>query len=57
VSTFTGDFSGRDELLSKLGKHKTAKACLYIRKLDDVDLKVLEKLVVGSVSDRKLRHN
>jgi len=53
----TGDFSGRDELLSKLGKHKTAKACLYIRKLDDVDLKVLEKLVVGSVTDRKLRHS
>ena len=52
----TGDFPGHDELLSKLGKHKMAKACLYIRKLDDVDLKVLEKLVLGSVTERKRRY-
>jgi Domain of unknown function (DU1801) len=52
----TADFPGHDELLSKLGKHKMAKACLYIRKLDDVDLKVLEKLVVGSVAERKRRY-
>ncbi|MCI0471993.1 MAG: DUF1801 domain-containing protein [Ignavibacteria bacterium] len=40
---------GRDwekGLLAKLGKHKTGKSCLYINKLEDVDLKVLEKLVV-----------
>jgi len=31
--------------LKKLGKHKTGVGCLYIKKLDDVDLKVLEKLI------------
>jgi uncharacterized protein DUF1801 len=51
----TQNFPGHDELLSKLGKHKMGKACLYIRKLDDVDLKVLEKLVFGSVAERKRR--
>lgn len=31
--------------LKKLGKHKTGVGCLYINKLDDVDIKVLEKLI------------
>ncbi len=31
--------------LKKLGKHKTGMGCLYINKLSDVDLKVLEKLI------------
>lgn len=34
-----------DELFAKLGKHKTGKSCLYINKLADVDLAVLERLV------------
>lgn len=33
------------ELLAKLGKHTTGKGCIYIKRLADVDLKVLEKLV------------
>ena len=41
-------FPGHDELLAKLGKHKLAKACLYIRQLSDVDTTVLEQLVAGS---------
>ncbi|MET3136735.1 hypothetical protein AAKU61_001085 [Undibacterium sp. GrIS 1.2] len=49
-------FPDHDELLAKLGKHKTAKACLYIRKLSDVDLKVLEQLIIGSVAERKRRY-
>jgi len=35
--------------LEKLGKHSTGKACLYIKKLDDVDTKVLKELVNKSV--------
>lgn len=35
-------------LLKDLGKHTTSVACLYINKLDDVDLKVLEKLIAAS---------
>jgi hypothetical protein len=39
----------RDEaLLKKLGKHKTSKACLYITRLEDVDLKVLRQLIKKS---------
>lgn len=36
------------ELLKNLGKHTTSVGCLYINKLDDVDLKVLEKLIAAS---------
>lgn len=37
-----------DALFAKLGKHKTSKACVYINKLADVDLDVLEKIVALS---------
>ena len=36
-------------LLSKVGKHKMGKVCLYFRQLADLDKAVLEKLVVGSM--------
>lgn len=49
-------FEGRDVLLAKLGKHKTGKVCVYIRRLADVDLKVLERLVAQSVADTKRRY-
>jgi len=42
-------FDGYDELMLKLGKYKTSKACLYIKKLEDVDMKVLKKLITLSV--------
>lgn len=35
----------RDEQLTRLGKHKTGKSCLYINKLSDVDLEVLEEMI------------
>ena len=38
-------FSGADALLAKLGKHTTGKGCLYIKKLSDVDQKVLEAML------------
>ena len=43
-------------LLSKLGKHKMGKVCLYFKQLADLDKSVLEKLVVGSVAEVKRRH-
>jgi Domain of unknown function (DU1801) len=43
-------------LLDKLGKHKMGKSCLYIKKLADIDMKVLEQLVVGSLAQLKARH-
>lgn len=36
-------------ILSKLGKHKIGKACLYINKLDDIDLEVLKELMKASL--------
>jgi hypothetical protein len=36
-------------LLKKLGKHSIGKGCLYIKRLSDVDLKVLEQLIVKGV--------
>ena len=42
-------FDQYDRLLSKLGKHTTGKACLYIKKLDDIDESVLKELVAQSV--------
>jgi len=38
-------FDRHKELMEKLGKYKTAKSCLYIKKLSDVDVKILEKLI------------
>jgi hypothetical protein len=43
-------------LLSKLGKRKLGKACLYFKQLADLDKSVLEKLIVGSVADVRRRY-
>ena len=48
-------FPGRNALLAKLGKHTIGKSCLYIKRLEDVDLKTLEALVQGSVDAVKAR--
>ncbi len=41
---------GLDALLGKLGKHKMSGGCLHIKRLGDVDLTVLRKLIVASVA-------
>ena len=40
-------------LLKKLGKHKTGKGCLYINRLGDVDVAVLEKVIRGTLKEAK----
>lgn len=42
------DATNYTEILGRLGKHKTSKACLYITKLADVDAAVLEELVTAA---------
>jgi hypothetical protein len=42
-----------NEVLKKLGKYKTGKGCLYINKLEDVDVKVLNELITRSVKRSK----
>lgn len=46
-------FSRYEELLAKLGRHKTGKSCLYINKLDDVDINVLAEMIESSVENVK----
>jgi len=46
-------FDGYDDLMENLGKHTTGKSCLYIKKLDDVDLDTLRELVRQSVEHMK----
>ncbi len=46
-------FEKQAALLKKLGKHSTGKGCLYIKKLKDVDTKVLKELISESVQTVK----
>ena len=48
--------NAREALLKRLGKHRMGKACLYVKRLDDIDLDVLEKLVEMSVSALKAHY-
>lgn len=45
------------QLLRKLGKHKTGKGCLYINKLVDVDINMLKKIFKTSFDNAKKEHN
>lgn len=47
---------GKDALLAKLGTHKIGKGCLSIRRLEDVNLTVLEQLITASVAETKKRY-
>ena len=49
-------FKPYTDLLKKLGKHKHSSSCLYINKLEDVDLAVLEKLITKSVKDMRKKY-
>ena len=49
-------FEGRDALLARLGEHKIGKVCVYIRRLANVDLTVLETLVARSIEETKRRY-
>jgi hypothetical protein len=46
-------FDGQAELLKKLGKHTTGGSCLYIKRLSDIDLSTLKKLIRASVKKKK----
>jgi hypothetical protein len=43
-------FAKYEEILENLGKYKTGKSCLYIKKLEDVDLAVIEQLISASIA-------
>lgn len=50
------EFASRDDLLQQLGKHRTGKVCLYIKRLSDIDVGVLEKLVKASVAEMRKKY-
>ena len=47
------DFKGFEDELARLGKHKTGKCCLYIKRLADIDQKVLKQMMVKSAKQMK----
>lgn len=48
--------AGQQQLLQQLGKHKMGKACLYIKRLADLDIAVLKQLAVNSVAELQRRY-
>lgn len=56
VVYLVAESAAQQALLAKLGKHKMGKACLYFKRLADLDAKVLESLVSASVAEIKRRH-
>ena|SRR5690349_15724533 len=53
---YMGDFPNQESLFKKLGKYKVSKACIYIKKLEDIDMDVLEKIVKGSMDHTKKKY-
>lgn len=49
-------YSDHGEKLDRLGKHKIGKSCLYLNKLADVDMGVLEELIVASVEEMRAKY-
>lgn len=49
-------FEKLEDPLSRLGKHKTSKACLYINKLADVDMAVLEEITKAAIEEMRARY-
>jgi len=50
VLYITDGYEKYAELMARLGKHKTGRACLYIKRLSDIDETVLEQLCVASLT-------
>lgn len=50
-----GDFPVQEDLLARLGKHRTGKGCLYIKTLAEVDMGVLEELVSASLAANRAK--
>ena len=49
-------FEGAAALYARLGKHKTGSSCLYVNRLADIDLEVLERIVRHGLDDLRTRH-
>lgn len=50
------DFAKNQKLMKRLGKHRTGKSCLYLKRLADVDEAVLEELIKASVQQMREKY-
>jgi Domain of unknown function (DU1801) len=56
VLYITNGYQEYGALLAQLGKHSVGKSCLYIKKLSDVDVSMLEKLIQASVAHMNTKY-
>jgi len=56
VVYLAADGEEQRSLLSRLGKHRMSKSCLYFKQLADLDRSTLEKLVAGSIAEVRQRY-
>jgi hypothetical protein len=56
LSLYLCPYLGAKPLLAKLGRHKAGAGCLYIRRLEDVDRKVLTRLAKASIAELRRRY-
>lgn len=58
VLYLSDEFPEHADLMARLGKHRTSKACLYVKRLSDIDQDILEALIIGSLkaSDARYPH-
>ena len=52
-SLYISAYDGREKLLETFGKHKVAKGCIYIKKVEDINPAVLKKMIAGGVKQLK----
>jgi hypothetical protein len=52
----SSEFDKSEELLAKFGKHKTAKACIYIKKIEDINVDILKKMIAASFKHTKAKY-
>lgn len=56
VLYFASDFPEREALLAKLGKHRSSVACVYVKRLADIDLAVLRQIAEASAAWTRSGH-
>lgn len=53
---YIANFEGKEDLLAKFGKHKTARACVYIKNVKDINVEILKKLITGSIKHYRVKY-
>jgi hypothetical protein len=56
VFYLSDEFLEHADLMARLGKHRTGKSCLYVKRLSDIDMTVLEALIEGSLNASDARY-